>query len=82
MNMRLISRTAVVLVVLYLPPLKQLAISISSQILASLSAFLVGTAYVCSTFAMGVTKEDEDGMMKECVFHVGLFRTCTNRALR
>lgn len=81
MNMRLVSRTAVVLVVLYLPPLKQLAISIHDQISASLGAFLIGTAYVCSSFAMGISEEDVAGMMKECVFHVDLPGTCTNRTL-
>jgi hypothetical protein len=65
--MRLISRTSVILVVLHLCSMTQLAISIYEQILASLGAFLVNTAAVCSPLNLGVTAEDEAGLMSQCV---------------
>lgn len=81
--MRSISRTSVVLVVLHLPSLAQLAASIYEQIIASLGAFLLNTAAICSPFTLGVTEEDEAGLMKQFVLHSWTVRNVrADRTLR
>lgn len=66
--MRLISRTAVVLVVLHLASLKQMGLSIYRQITAALGAFQVNTSAICCPLTRGVTEEDEANLTKQFVF--------------
>lgn len=65
--MRLVSRAFVALVVLHLDSLAELAIFIYEQIVAALGAFWVNMAAVCSPFNLGLTEDDEAGLMKEFV---------------